>query len=314
MNNKVYIGQSIDIKTRWYNHKNELNGKRHCNTYLQNSWNLHGEDNFIFEVIEECKKEDLSQREIYWINFYNSTDKNYGYNLTTGGEGGTGHILTDEQKYNLYLHHKDESDEIIQLSLNGDYIGRWRSAAYASRELNIPVSGIRNCVLENGDQYLCHGYIWVLAEKYDNGLFDYDEYKRKYLEYYLEPISQFDLYGNLVGHWENRVAFSKEHPELNRVIKQCLELKTRQNNGFIYIYDRDTGIITDDYLRGCRVKSQRYKIKQFDLDYNLIHIYTLDEINKLPYRTKTILKCCSNRYAHTKNGLEKAFGYIWEYD
>jgi predicted GIY-YIG superfamily endonuclease len=33
-NNKVYIGQSVDIKTRWYNHKKELNGQRHCNSYL----------------------------------------------------------------------------------------------------------------------------------------------------------------------------------------------------------------------------------------------------------------------------------------
>ena len=35
VNGKVYIGQSIDINTRWYNHRKELNGNRHHNEHLQ---------------------------------------------------------------------------------------------------------------------------------------------------------------------------------------------------------------------------------------------------------------------------------------
>lgn len=37
VNGKVYIGQSIDIKIRWYNHRKELNGNRHHNEHLQNA-------------------------------------------------------------------------------------------------------------------------------------------------------------------------------------------------------------------------------------------------------------------------------------
>ena len=168
--------------------------------------------------------------------------------------------------------------------------------------------------MDDGNQYVCHNYIWVLAEKYDNGNFDYNSYREKYLNYYFKPISQFDLYGNLINHWENQLLFSKDHPELSHVILKLLSFELMQYNGFIYIYDEDIDKLTSEYLKNCRVKTKKYKIKQFDLNYNFIRTFTIDEIKSLPYRTQTILKCCSNRYAHTKGGIEKAFGYIWEYD
>lgn len=40
-----------------------------------------GLENFIFEVIEECDKEELDDREKYWINYYNSLEM--GYNMST---------------------------------------------------------------------------------------------------------------------------------------------------------------------------------------------------------------------------------------
>ena len=44
-------------------------------------------DNFTFDILEICKKEELSQKEIYWIKYFNSMNPN-GYNLTAGGDGG----------------------------------------------------------------------------------------------------------------------------------------------------------------------------------------------------------------------------------
>ena len=42
-NNKGYIGQSTDIKTRWINHKRELRNNIHRNPHLQNAFNKYGE-------------------------------------------------------------------------------------------------------------------------------------------------------------------------------------------------------------------------------------------------------------------------------
>ena len=97
-NNKVYIGQSVDIQVRWYNHKKELNRNKHGNSYLQNSWNLHGADKFKFDIIEECEISVLDEKEIYWIKYYNSTDPKYGYNLIDGGSGRSGYKLSENQK------------------------------------------------------------------------------------------------------------------------------------------------------------------------------------------------------------------------
>lgn len=85
INNKRYIGQSINIEKRWQNHKRELKTQKHYNSHLQNSWNKYGESAFVFSIIEKCPKELLDEREQYWININDSY--NNGYNLDNGGSG-----------------------------------------------------------------------------------------------------------------------------------------------------------------------------------------------------------------------------------
>ena len=80
INNKIYIGQSIHIEKRWEDHK-YYSSKQH--TAIQSAFKKYGISNFSFEIIEECPKDKLDEREIYWIEFYDSY--NNGYNLTKGG-------------------------------------------------------------------------------------------------------------------------------------------------------------------------------------------------------------------------------------
>ena len=83
-NNKSYIGQSIHVEKRLSEHKSPYNHKREHNKLLYKAFFKHGIENFSFEVIEECDKEELDVREEYWISYYDSY-KN-GYNATVGGE------------------------------------------------------------------------------------------------------------------------------------------------------------------------------------------------------------------------------------
>ena len=98
VNGKIYIGQSINIEQRWYNHRNELNSNRHCNSHLQAAWNKYEEESFIFNIIEECILKNIDDKEKHWIDFYNSTNPDLGYNLTCGGQGMHGYKWTKEQK------------------------------------------------------------------------------------------------------------------------------------------------------------------------------------------------------------------------
>ena len=85
INNKVYIGQSTDITSRFRSHKSSLRRGNHYNSYLQKSWNKHGEDEFEFCILEECEIDMLDILERHYIDIYNAMDKNFGYNNETGG-------------------------------------------------------------------------------------------------------------------------------------------------------------------------------------------------------------------------------------
>ena len=81
INNKSYIGQSIHIEQRWEEH---LYKTSKC-SLIKYALFKYGKDNFIFEVLEECSREELNEKEQYWIEKYDTF--NNGYNLTKGGGG-----------------------------------------------------------------------------------------------------------------------------------------------------------------------------------------------------------------------------------
>lgn len=100
INGKCYIGQSVDILRRWRSHKTIANNKNHeyKNHPLYRAIQLYKIENFDFSIVEECLRENLDEREKYYIKKYNSFTPN-GYNLNKGGQGNFYHgtILTKEQ-------------------------------------------------------------------------------------------------------------------------------------------------------------------------------------------------------------------------
>lgn len=80
-NGKSYIGKSTDIKRRWSEHiKSALEIGSIAKNQLYVGMKDLGIHNFTFEVVEECGKEDLGQREKYYIGFFETNS--YGYNMT----------------------------------------------------------------------------------------------------------------------------------------------------------------------------------------------------------------------------------------
>lgn len=87
INEKVYIGQSVDIHHRWMQHKADLRNGHHHNEHLQRAWDKYGEENFEFSILTECDESELNNLEKSFIKDYKSYDGCYGYNLTLGGDG-----------------------------------------------------------------------------------------------------------------------------------------------------------------------------------------------------------------------------------
>lgn len=83
INGKVYIGQSQNIFKRWSVHGNK-NKANNCNMVIAKAITKYGVENFRFEILELCTKEELNIKEKHWVSVYDSY-KN-GYNSTTGGD------------------------------------------------------------------------------------------------------------------------------------------------------------------------------------------------------------------------------------
>lgn len=100
INNKVYIGQSVDIDKRIKKHFNSLENGAHYNEHLQNAFNKYGRDNFLVDVLEECPIEKLNEREKYYIQLYDSASRDKGYNIEFGGNNSA---VSDETKEKLMI-------------------------------------------------------------------------------------------------------------------------------------------------------------------------------------------------------------------
>ncbi len=104
INNKIYIGQS-------YKNDPEYLGS---GLLIIKAINKYGKENFKKEILEECeKREYLNDREIYWISYYNSSNKSIGYNISLGGEAPMTNLKhSEETKKKISLIKLNPSEEI----------------------------------------------------------------------------------------------------------------------------------------------------------------------------------------------------------
>ena len=78
-NNMCYIGQSVDIAKRWKDHaKCGLGIDTPVKNKLYKAMQEDGLENFSWELLEECSKEDLNEKEKFYIDLYQA--ESYGYN------------------------------------------------------------------------------------------------------------------------------------------------------------------------------------------------------------------------------------------
>lgn len=110
LNGKRYVGQAINIVRRWNRHKT-CNDKGVSAIHL--ALKAVGIENFTFEVLEECSRELLNERECFWIKQLNTVAPN-GYNLNSGGKHPL--FISDEtrKKQSIAQRGKVQSQETIE--------------------------------------------------------------------------------------------------------------------------------------------------------------------------------------------------------
>lgn len=177
LNGKVYIGiTSQNPENRW------KNGNGYSNQHFSRAIKKYGWDNFDHDIVaKELSKEDACEMERILIKSYRSTDPEYGYNETLGGDGGgmyrKNHSQDAKDKISKArkrmgfseTHRKNISKsksgvnhhlakKVYQYSKQGEYITEWDYMSLASKELNICKSSIAQVC--SGKRKTAGGYVW----------------------------------------------------------------------------------------------------------------------------------------------------------
>lgn len=89
VNGKCYIGRTSCFYRRSHHYIYDFHNQRsrQINEYLLRSMNKYGFDNFTFNVIEICDKDEVEDRELFWMGYFNSTDRDKGFNLRADKSG-----------------------------------------------------------------------------------------------------------------------------------------------------------------------------------------------------------------------------------
>lgn len=163
INHKKYVGQSVNVKRRFSEHKEKAFNQRskEYNYPLYRAIRKYGLTNFSFKIIEKCEQEKLNEKEIKWIKYYESY-KN-GYNQTIGGDSSL-----INRKEEMHPNHKLSKTEIIDIRTR-----------YNNRERKEEVySTYKNKINKSGFHKIWNGITWknIMPEVYTKENIDFHKH------------------------------------------------------------------------------------------------------------------------------------------
>lgn len=141
-NSKVYVGQTkVDMKLRWKEH---LRHSDYGSQLINRAMKKHGKENFYMDLLENCLLEEIDEREVYYIDLFDSTDKTKGYNVSIGGNTPRfkRQIIDTELLLDLYLNQNWTLEKL------GEHFKVTRYIIYTeliNQKVEIRKRGLTNC-------------------------------------------------------------------------------------------------------------------------------------------------------------------------
>lgn len=174
--NKVYIGQTKQNPvTRWH-----YGTGYHTNKYFSQAIKKYGWKNFEHKILfYGLSHEEANEKETELIKKYRANDRRYGYNITEGGDGSHGVIVSKETREKISRvqrgkkisdYHKNRislanGHPVKQYTLSGECIAQFHSTGEAARHLGKPSSQQAHIVACcNGKRHQAYGYRWSWEE------------------------------------------------------------------------------------------------------------------------------------------------------
>lgn len=284
INGKVYIGQSIDCNRRKIGHycSSHRPKSEEYDSHFHRALRKYGRDNFDYEVIEECSKDKLNEREIYWIEYYRSCDN--GYNVSRGG-----HIRNNMTKAVYQIDIKTKK-----------IINTFPSLVEAGESVNGYIGALSQVC--NGKLTSAYNYIWCYVDDYYDSKYDNYKRKRQCRSVYALDKKTF----NIVKKFDSIVEAVNYVNGLSSIIIQNCTGMIKSCYGFVWCYadeyseEKYSNYVLDSQLKG---------VLQFDMNTGqlIAEYYSLNDVEK-----KTGFKKGSVSFA-CKGRTKSSHGYIWKY-
>lgn len=279
-NGMLYIGQTYNMKYRRELHE-RCRPEDDC--YFHRALEAHGLENFRWEIIDTANtQKEADAKESKYIEELNTLKPN-GYNMRTGGQGGC--------MWN--------AKAVVCLTLDGEYVTRYRSAGEAER-----IGGF--C---NSDVLLC---CKGLQGRVKNRLFMFEnDYKKFGTKTYIKPepnrmkkIVQCDLNGNLIERFKSVQEAARKTGILRSRISSAITNQAKTAGGYIFVYEEDFPI-KDLSIHKWEKKGR--KVAQVDPETGeIINVFDrmTDAAKQFGGSHKNIHKVCDDP-------KKKAYGYRW---
>lgn len=295
VNNKIYIGSTINYKNRKRGHFNDLRNGKHSSSYLQNSYNKHGEEKFEFNIIEKVEINDRSELYKYENDYcvkWKTSDPNFGYNMVLPTINGG----PDDPK---------NSVPIYKINSNGIIVGEYRSVGECARDMNCGETMIFKVL--NGEKDNKSGFRFIRKSDYNENI-DYSfKHKNRKSDRIGKKINQYTLDGKFIKTFNKVKDAAKELNMRETPIVMSCKLKQKSGGGFIWKYYNGENNLTKEELKSYEpLKSYPPSkvIYQYDLEMNFIKKY--ESIRDIPkeFNRAGIRKCiCGYR--------RKYLNFIW---
>lgn len=235
-----YVGKASDVKKRYYRHIFDAKNKSKLNK--RDAWVkslLNKNEKPILEIIDEVPIEEWEFWECYWISQF----KTWGFdlkNMTNGGEGTYGRIVSDKTKLKMSLTKKGKlpknmaslhmlsiKGNVLQYNLNGKLIKEWESVNKAKNELKIKNINL----VVNGKRDVAGGYIWRYKSKplTKTELKKINENKLKQKP---KIVQQLTMDGVLIKEWSSVNEVKKIYKHINSVLNN----KRKSAGGYRWKY------------------------------------------------------------------------------
>lgn len=315
INGKCYIGQSVDIERRFNEHKNCKVDKP-----LYRAFKKYGIDNFTFEILEECSQEELNEKEIYYIVFYNSTTDGNGYNLEHGGEF-KDIVLCEESKIKQVEHYKKTIENMLK-----EKFVEWHKKIGAKHKGKIVSQEQRDKISKKLKEYFKDENVRKnLSEKHKGKVLSLSTrlkmsmIQQEKMNKYAKKVLQYDLDDNFIAEYNSLKEASKKTGIGKGDICKCCNGKRDTAKGFKWKYD-------EEYNKQFRKTSNRIikpkppkkgqpdevpkrwkKVYQYDECYNLIKVFdSFKQVAQEFGEYKNVSAVCRGQREH-------AYGYRWSY-